>query len=459
MLKKSDNCIGATTLYEPKGSPSIVDAGFLSFGVNMINDTLQLRMKSKVYPLLIISLCAGFLFYKYILQVYPSIITDQLMREFKLTGIGLGNLAATYYYAYMITQIFVGILLDKYSTRWLTSSAIFSCALGVILFSQTDSLLLAQLSRGLMGAGVAFATVSYMKSAAVWFSPKQYAFVGGLLATAAMAGAVFGQAPLSLLVNAIGWRNCLYVIGIIGFALAALFAFIARDTPETTWGNSSRSISWSDVLSVLKNKQNWLLTLYSGLAFSPIAIFGGLWGNPFLQQAYQLNSTEAASMISLVFIGLGIGSPVLGIISSHFASRRHIMLFSTLISCLALILILYFHPMQTWLLSIMLFTFGFGLGSFMLVFAIGKEINKPALTATVIAMINTSDAFLDAFTEPGIGKILDFLWEGKIVNGVHYFPLQSYHIALAVLPFYLFIAAMLLIGVKDHPMRYCFVTP
>src|SRR3990167_8601086 len=83
------------------------------------------------YPGLVLSLAASFLFYKYVLQIFPSIITDQLMQQFHLTGAGLGGLAATFYYSYMIAQLFVGVLLDKYSTRWLTSMAIFAGALGV----------------------------------------------------------------------------------------------------------------------------------------------------------------------------------------------------------------------------------------------------------------------------------------------------------------------------------------
>jgi len=409
------------------------------------------------YPILVISLCACFLFYKYVLQIYPSVITEQLMKEYQLTGAGLGNLAATFYYAYMITQLFVGVMLDKYSTRWLTSGAIFCCALGVFLFSQTDSLLAAQLSRGLMGVGVAFATVAYMKLAANWFPPRQYAFVSGLLATAAMAGAVFGQAPLSFFVNAYGWRETLLVVGLAGFALTLFFILTVRDTPNRFVDPLTNEktkiykehISFAEILKVFKNKQNWLLTFYSGLAFSPIAIFGGLWGNPFLVQAYDLSKNQAASMVSLVFIGLGIGSPIIGMFSDRLGDRRNVMLVSTLIACAAISLVLYCHPMPTLLLGFLLFLFGFALGAFMLVFAIGKELNNIALTATVISMLNASDAVLDAITEPGIGKLLDLNWDGTIVNGVHYFSLQSYHFALGVLPLYLLIASILLIWVKS----------
>jgi MFS family permease len=202
------------------------------------------------------------------------------------------------------------------------------------------------------------------------------------------------------------------------------------------------------VIQVLRSKQNWLLTLYNGLAFSPIAIFGGLWGNPFLEQAYQLSKTETASMVSLVFIGLGLGSPLLGMFSDRLGHRRDVMFVSTLVGCAAISLVLYCHPMPTWLLGSLLFIFGFALGAFMLVFAIGKELNPLFLTATVISMINTSEVVLDGIAEPGIGKLLDMSWDGTIVNGVHVFTLYNYHMALSILPLFLLSAAFLLLGVK-----------
>jgi cyanate permease len=263
-----------------------------------------------------------------------------------------------------------------------------------------------------------------------------------------MAGAVFGQAPLSYAINIFGWRSSLYGISIGGFVLAFLFLIAVRDKPVAITAHHHHSkVTLKDVLSVFKSKQNWLLTLYCGLAFTPIAVFGGLWGNPFIQAAYNLSKTEAASMVSLVFIGLGLGSPILGILSDRLGDRIQVMFYCTLISCAAISIVLYFPGLPTWLLVFLLFTFGFMLGAFMIVFALGKELNSAALTATVIAMINASDGILTGVTEPAIGKLLDIKWDGTIINGVHHFSLSSYYFALSVLPLYLLVAACLLIWV------------
>lgn len=119
----------------------------------------------------IISLCAAFLFYKYILQNFPSVMPQQLMDTFHLQGLGLGVLSGVYFWTYLIVPLFVGIILDHYGTRWVTTGAIFCCAFGIYIFSQAQDLNTAILGRSLTGVGVSFASIAYFKLAAVWF-PK-----------------------------------------------------------------------------------------------------------------------------------------------------------------------------------------------------------------------------------------------------------------------------------------------
>ncbi|MDF2529868.1 MAG: sauU 1 [Gammaproteobacteria bacterium] len=411
-----------------------------------------------LYPAMIVVLCAGFLFYKYVLQVSPSIMTHQLMREFQVNGVGLGNLAATFFYAYFITQLFVGVLLDKYSVRLLSSLAILISGLGACLFAETQSLFLAGFYRAMMGFGAAFATVCYLKTTAVWFKPNQFAFISGLLATAAMMGAVFGEAPLSFVVQAYGWRACLMGCGIAGILLAVLFFSVVRD--QSFSGSSAAShqakhgINLQAVCEVLKSKQNWLLTFYSGLSFTPVAVFGGLWGNPFLQESYGISQTHAASLVSLSFIGLAVGSPVLGLVSDRLGKRMQIMFLGNVLALLALAVVIYCPDLSYWMVAALLFIFGFGVSAFMLAFALGKESNSIALAATVIALINSGDGIFGSFSEPLVGKLLDWQWSGKVVAGVHYFSIENYQVALSLLPAYLLLAIILLLFIRDSRHRF-----
>jgi MFS family permease len=400
--------------------------------------------------ILVISLCAAFLFYKYILQNFPSVMAPQLMEAFHLQGLGLGMFSGVYFWTYLIVPLFVGVILDHYGTRWVTTGAIFFCALGTFFCAEAIHLNTAIWGRALIGVGVSFASIAYFKLAAVWFDKKYYALLTSLLVTSAMIGAVCGQMPLAWLIEQIGWRSSLTVLAWVGIALGFLFLLCVKDKPSTEvveTKTTDKQHLWSDILSIIKNKQNWLLTAYSGLAFSPIVIFCGLWGNPFLQKAYNLDKLTAPSMISLVFIGLAISSPLLALVTNYVRNRCTFMFYSTLLSALCISLVIYGHPMPIWLLSCLLFMFGFSLGAFPLVFVIGKELNPLHLAGTTTSLLNASDAFLDAIAEPAIGKLLD-VFNGTGVT--QEFSLYSYHIALAILPLMQIIGAFMMRWVKDE---------
>ncbi len=395
------------------------------------------------YAWVVVFMNALFLFYKYVLQVSPSVMTDDLMRQFHVHGAGLGNLAATYFYTYLVTQLFAGPLLDRYSPRYLTAGALLVCALGMLGFAHADGLLAAQLSRGLVGVGAAFATVSYLKLAANWFSAKRYATVAGLLASAVGVGALAGATPLAMMTEHLGWRSTLVHCGWLGVVLAVAYAVFVRNKPKNSSASTDAStaqaksqVSWQAMLNLLKNPRNWWLTLYSGLAFSPLAVWGGLWGTPFLEVAHHLSKTAAAELVTLSFVGLGLGAPLFGYLSDRLHNRLGVMVSGTVLSVVALLVAVYYSGNNLFVLGTAVSLFGFGTGSFMLGFAVGKEMNCLALAGCVVAMINSGDALFGAVTEPLVGKMLDVFWNGKVLHGVHYFSAHDYRLAFSLLPVY-----------------------
>lgn len=420
---------------------------------NTANSNAKPATKSKVnkYAWVVVAMNALFLFYKYVLQVSPSVMTDDLMRQFHVTGAGLGNLAATYFYTYLVTQLFAGPLLDRYSPRLLTAGAVLVCAMGMFGFAHATSLHGAQFFRGMVGVGAAFATVSYLKLAANWFSAKRYATVAGLLASAVGVGALVGQTPLAMMVQNSGWRNTLTDCAWVGVVVAVLYLLFVRNRPAAnntsdattstdhaaTNKNTSTRVSWKHMLNLLKNKRNWWLTLYSGLAFSPLAVWGGLWGTPFLQTAHQLSKTQSAELVTLAFVGLGLGAPLFGWLSDKVNRRLSVMASGTVLSALALLVVVYYTGNSMSLLSLAVFLFGFGTGSFMLGFAVGKEMNPLMLAGCMVAMVNSGDALFGATTEPLVGRMLDYFWDGRVVHGVHYFSSHDYRLAFTLLPLYL----------------------
>jgi sugar phosphate permease len=385
-----------------------------------------------------------------VIQVSPGVMSSELMRAYSLTGAGLGNLAACFFYAYLIMQIPVGLLLDRWSPRFITAGAAFFCALGTLLFAHTQMLYQAEISRFLMGLAAAFAAVSCFKLTSLWFPPKKFALVAGLSMTAAMIGAIGGEAPLSFLVTHYGWRHALTGVALGGFCLSLLIVLIVRDKAVDRHSDPVKNdVSWAQSMKrILTDKQTWYLSWYSGLAFAPVSVFGGLWGVGFLEEAYSLNAFNAAKFVSLIFVGFAIGCPLMGWLSDYCSKRKPLMIAGSLLALVSLSLVLYRNNSHE-LLEVFLFLFGFGASGFFICFSVIREIHPFIFSATVLGFMNTFDSLCEAVTEPFVGRLLDLSWTGSLREGVRVFSLHDYRLGLSVLPIYLATALVLLFFIRE----------
>lgn len=402
------------------------------------------------YPWLVWFLTALFFFYKYLLQFSPSVMTSELMGAFSVTGAGLGNLAACYFYTYLFMQIPVGVLLDKFSPQKITAGAIFLCALGAYLFSHATALPMACFSRALIGIGAAFAPIACLKLASVWFPPRRFALIAGLSMTVALTGAVNAGYPLAHMVSWFGWRGALTYLAIPGLVLAFLFLMIVRAKPHNASHHDYSYSILGGLKEVLSDKQTWLLSLYSGFAYAPFSVLGGLWGVPFLVAAHHLPRPIAAAKVSFMFIGFAVGSPILGWLSDYMGRRKPVIYFGTLLALFTVTAVIYLPDIPGFWLGMLMLAFGIGIAGFLMCFCMVREINKLVLAGTAIGFMNMFDSLWEALSEPFIGVLLDLGWTGQVAeNGARLFSVASYHIALSILPLYFILSLICLFFVKE----------
>ena len=120
----------------------------------------------------------------------------------------------------------------------------------------------------------------------------------------------------------------------------------------------------------------------------------------------------------------------------------------TIFAFIAFSLVLY-APISVGFLSVLMFSFGFFISSFLICFTMIREINAPAVAATAIGFMNAFDALLGALSDPLTGKFLDLGWQGKLVDGVRIFSVSTYKWALTTIPIYLIFATVFLIFIKE----------
>lgn len=375
---------------------------------------------------IILSLCALFLFYKYIAQLYPSLIGQELMMTYGYDGIMLAVMASSYYYSYTAMQIIAGVIIDRFSIKASMFLAIILISIMMFIFTHTQNFYLMCLSRMMMGVGASFATVIYMKCAALHTTPKTFGIISSLLATATMLGAACGGMPIGLLFQKIGWRNGLNDVAIFGLIMGVLVLIFLQSQNKHEQKSKMNDII-TNIQNVINKKNNWLLLMYSGFTFSPVAILGGLWGTPFLMTKFNLATADASLFLSIMFIGHAVGSPFWAMLSAKLNNKKMLMLVANQISLMTILFIIYGH--SSYQLSLFLFfIFGFSVGCFMLSFEICREINSLLVMGFAVAFINSGEGLVGSIAEPLIGYILDANKQGAL------YSLQNYQTALSILP-------------------------
>jgi MFS family permease len=392
--------------------------------------------------------------YETLLQVSPGVMVSDLMKAFSTNAGQLGLLAAIYFYAYSSMQIPVGILIDRLGPRRLLTIAAFICGSGALLFASAHILPIAGFGRLLIGLGSAFAVVSCMHICATWLPLRYFASLTGIMVTMGMLGAICGEAPLSLMVGHFGWRQTLLIFGMLGIALAITMWCLIRDTnPNRITSESEEKTSLFDGLKVvLRNKQNLIVATYGALMYAPTTTFGGLWGVPFLMAFYHFDRPKAATLVSMLFIGWMVGSPLFGIISDRLRRRRTPMIIGNIGSLVAVIIVLFVPNLPLLLLGTLLFMFGFFSSGFLPSFSIIREINPHHVNATSIGFMNAFNMLTGAILQPLVGLILDLTWHGTMSNGIREYTVQSFHTGLVLLPIGLVIALITLPFIKE---TYC----
>ncbi|HSW68935.1 MAG TPA: MFS transporter [Gammaproteobacteria bacterium] len=348
-----------------------------------------------------------FLFFEMAIQVSPSVMSSQLMHDLNLGTFGLGVMSGIYFYTYTAMQIPSGLLFDRYNPRVIITLSILTCVIGTFLFAISQNIYTGSLARLLMGSGSAFAFVSVLVVTADLFKPKYFAALTGTTQMLAALGAMTGQMPISLLVVQMGWRNTLFTLFVIGCVLAIAVWTLLKYPQSNAPKKSSPSFNTqSNLRNIVSHPQTWFIALYSCLLWAPMSSFASLWGVPFLIKVYHFEQTKAAFLCSLMWLGLAIASPFLGILSTAFKNRVFPLAASALIGAISFYFVLEIN-LPAMLVGLFLFFAGAACSGQALSFAVVKENNLNSAKGTAIAFNNMAVVVSGALFQPIIGKLLE----------------------------------------------------
>jgi sugar phosphate permease len=277
--------------------------------------------KSKPYKPWLVIVTASLFFCFIFAQISMfNAISAPLIKSLNLSMTEYGQLSAYYFYGNMIFLVPAGIMLDRVSNTKILIAVTAISAIATYGFSVAHSVATAEFMRLITGIVGAFAFITVLRLATKWFSPEKLAGVLGVVVTLAMIGGMIAQTPFVWLTETYGWRNTLLYNSIAGAIITVLIALIVKDSPKQLSQKSKSNVKdvFLSLKKALRNKQNWLAGISISLLNLPIFVFGATWGSIYLKQIHHMTSYQSSFIISMVFVGMIIGSPISGWFSDRY---------------------------------------------------------------------------------------------------------------------------------------------
>ena len=373
-------------------------------------------LRGKWYAWLFWGVVAIFTLYEFFIRVTPNAILDDLQKDLNANPGSIATAMSVYLWVYAPMQLLVGVLFDRYGTKYIVSTAAMICGVGCIIFSQADGLVAAGIGRGFIGVGSAFAFVGAVYVATVWFSPHRLALITGITVGAGMIGDSIGQLPIAELAKISSWQQVVFVSGLVGIGLGFLMLVVIPRRPawfheqfkdeQVEQPGLARSLA-----SVLRNRQIWLIGCISAILYLPISILAALWGTSYLEKTMAIEANQASTLITALLIGFMIGCPIVGRISDQLNMRRGPLVIGAVGGFITMGLFLFAGSLNMTSMMLLMFIMGLCTSTQSIAFAVAIEISPRELAATAVGVCNFITMMAAAGLQNAIGWVLNSLIE------------------------------------------------
>ena len=251
----------------------------------------------------------------FIFRITNGLIAPNLSAEFSLNAAQLGFISSVFFIAFGLSQVPLGLALDRFGPRNATLFLLATGIAGVLIFAGAENQLELIAGRVLLGIGMSASLIAGIKATTLWL-PGRLPFTTLILVGSTGVGGMIATVPFAEVLKAHSWQDALLVLASV---TVLLFIAIALLTPG---GGGDRSVpvfrQFTGFGVVLRSHVLW--------RFAPIAMAGvgagsayqTLWAPLWLRDVAQFNPSEVAwTMLSMLGV-YAAGNFIFGCLAQKF---------------------------------------------------------------------------------------------------------------------------------------------
>lgn len=412
--------------------------------MNMESDTKKTdRMFHPGYCWVVLLLVGFAAFFTFFHRMSASVIRTDLTETFALSATSFATFSSVCFYPYMLMQLPVGLLADRWGVRKTVSAGCFVTALGTLLFSVSGSFTVACVGRALVGLGISTPVVCTQKTAATWFPENRVATASALAGTIGNFGGLCAQTPLALLAGYLGWRATFTSAGAVTLLFAILCAVFLRDQPVGAQGGTvskraedrerAKEPLTVTLKKIFRNPRIVILLVVMFVQMGIYQMFSGTWGISYLSDVFGYTNLEASGFTSWMMVGMMTFYLLIPVISDQIKRRKLLLVGISAVTFGVWLLISYGSPylQNRYLLIGLMVLMGATSSSFPLMFSLIREYCDPASVGTAVGSCNMIGMAAGAVFPIFCGKIIDYFAESGISSAALYGRAFTFAVILA----------------------------
>ncbi|MFN7934906.1 MAG: MFS transporter [Bryobacteraceae bacterium] len=261
-----------------------------------------------------------------------SIVAPRLTKELGLSALEYSYILNAFLVAYTLMYLGSGVLVDRWGTRKALGAFVGWWSISNMLHAFAGNALQLGFFRLLLGLGEPGNFMAAARAISEWYTPKERAFVNGLVQAGASVGAVIAPPLVVYLLKFYDWRTAFVITGAMGLFWLAAWMWLYRlpkDHPHITAqelqlldANQPKhppaKVPWR---SLLGYRQTWGLLL--GRFFSdPVWWFYLFWLPKFLADKRGFSMEQIGMLAWMPYLTADLGSVTGGVLSGALVNRK-----------------------------------------------------------------------------------------------------------------------------------------
>lgn len=317
-------------------------------------------------------------------RAFLAVLSPNLQADLGATPAQLADASGLWFLIFALAQIPVGIALDRIGPRRTVAVLLAAGgAGGTAVFATATSPGAISLAMALIGIGCAPVLMSSFYIFARTYPPAVFGTLAGILIGVGNLGNLGAALPLSLAVEAFGWRGTVWALSALTLAVAAVLWRVVQDPPPAPAPEGPGGLG-----EILRSPAMWAVFAMLLVNYAPSGAIRGLWVGPYGTQVLGLDAAGIGALTLAMGLAMVAGNFAYGPMDRVFGTRKGVVLVGNLIgaACLGW---LWANPAPGYGMALALIAaVGFFGMSFPLLMAHGRAFFPPHLVGRGVTILN-----------------------------------------------------------------------